>query len=148
MSASTETRPFDLLVLTLGVLAVSTSAVLIREADAPSIVIAASRMLLATAPFLLVAGVRGDRLLPDGPLDRWLTLGCGLLLALHFAVWIKSVQETSVVTSVVLVTTAPLFVAIASGPLLGERPARNVWIGLGIAAIGTLVMAEWQTLMA
>jgi drug/metabolite transporter (DMT)-like permease len=142
MSAPTGARPFDLVVLTIGVLAVSTAAVFIREADAPSIVIAASRMLLATAPFLLVAAVRGDRLVPAGPPARWLTLGTGLLLAIHFAVWIKSVQETSVVTSVVLVTTAPLFVAIASGPLLGEPPTRNVWIGLAIAAVGTLVMVS------
>lgn len=140
MSEPAGPRPFDLLVLIIGVLAVSTAAVLIREADAPSIVIAASRMLLATAPFLLIAGVRGDRLVPTTSLDRWLVLGSGLLLAVHFAVWIKSVQETSVVTSVVLVTTAPLFVALASGPLLGEKPTRNVWIGLAIAATGTLVM--------
>src|SRR5688572_14205771 len=109
MPASTSARPFDLLVLFIGVVAVSTSAVFIRQADAPSIVIAASRMLLATAPFLLIVGVRGDQLLSPNPTARWLTLGTGLLLALHFVVWIKSVQETSVVTSVVLVTTAPLF---------------------------------------
>src|SRR6187402_1190296 len=142
MTSSTSARLFDHLVLAMGVAAVSTAAVFIRQADAHSIVIAASRMVLATAPFLLIAGVRGDRLVPAGPLDRWITLGTGLLLALHFAVWIESVQETSVVTSVVLVTTAPLFVALASGPLLGEKPARNVWIGLGIAAMGTLVMVS------
>ena len=142
MPASRSPRPFDLIVLFIGVVAVSTSAVFIRQADAPSIVIAASRMLLATAPFLLIAGVRGDQLLSPNPMARWLTLGTGLVLALHFVVWIKSVQETSVVTSVVLVTTAPLFVALASGPLLGEKPTRNVWIGLGIAAAGTMVMVS------
>jgi drug/metabolite transporter (DMT)-like permease len=140
MTDASGPRPFDLTVLIIGVIAVSTSAVLIRQADAPSIVIAASRMLLATAPFLLIAGVRGDRLVSPSPVIRWITLGTGLLLALHFAVWIKSVQETSVVTSVVLVTTAPLFVALVSGPVLGEKPTRNVWVGLGIAALGTLVM--------
>src|SRR5687767_1095021 len=125
MPASTSPRPFDLLVLFIAVVAVSTSAGFIRQADAPSIVIAASRMLLATAPFLLIAGVPGYQLLSPNPMSRWLTVGTGLLLTLHFVVLIKSVQETSVVTSVVLITTAPLFVALVSGPLLGEKPMRN-----------------------
>ncbi len=66
----------------------------------------------------------------------------GVSLALHFAFWIESVKQTSVITSVVLVTMAPLFVTVASGPLLGERPAKAVWYGLAVSAIGTLIMVS------
>src|SRR5688572_4382783 len=64
----------------------------------------------------------------------------GVFLALHFAFWIASVKQTSVVTSVVLVTAQPLFVAAASGPLLGEHPGSSTWLGIAIAAVGAVVM--------
>jgi drug/metabolite transporter (DMT)-like permease len=133
-------RPFDFAVLAIGVVAVSTAAILIREADAPSLVIAAYRIVLASIPMLAFTAYRREALVPRGRERAGLTLLAGLALALHFAVWIESVKQTSIVTSVVLVTTAPLFVAVASGPLLGERPGKAVWYGLGVTVAGTLVM--------
>lgn len=134
-------RSFDLLVLFVGVCAVSTAAVFIRQAEAPALVIAAYRLVLASTPLLLFALLRGDVL--GGPRSkgaRLLTALAGLCLALHFAFWIASVQQTSIVTSVVLVTAQPLFVALASGPLLREPPARGAWAGILLAAVGAAVM--------
>jgi drug/metabolite transporter (DMT)-like permease len=50
------------------------------------------------------------------------------------------VQQTSIITSVVLVTAQPLFVAVASGPLLGERVRPATWAGLAAGAAGALLM--------
>jgi drug/metabolite transporter (DMT)-like permease len=133
-------RRTDFAILALGVAAVSTAAVLIRQADAPALVIAASRMTMASMPLLLYAGVSRTALLPRTRDRQLLTVLSGVFLALHFAFWIASVQQTSIVTSVVLVTSQPLFVAIASGPLLGERPHRSVWLGIGLAAVGGAIM--------
>jgi drug/metabolite transporter (DMT)-like permease len=135
-------RPFDYGMLAIGVLAVSTAAIIIRETDAPSLVIAAYRLVLASAPMLAFSAYRRETLLPRTGKRIGLTLLAGLSLALHFAFWIESVKATSVVTSVVLVSMAPLFVSVASGPLLGERPARVMWYGLAITALGTLVMVS------
>jgi drug/metabolite transporter (DMT)-like permease len=135
-------RSFDLAVLGLGVAAVSSAAVLIRQAAAPALVIAAYRLTLASLPLLAYAGARRLAVLPPGGERRRLTLLAGLFLALHFGFWIASVQQTSVVTSVALVTSQPLFVALAAGPLLGERPAAGAWAGIGLAAAGALVMVS------
>jgi drug/metabolite transporter (DMT)-like permease len=138
-----QARGFDLLVLALGIAAVSSAAVLIREADAPALVIAAYRLGLASLPLLLFAGLRRTRVLPSDRASLVLTVLSGVFLALHFAVWVASVKQTSIVTSVVLVTTTPLFIGLAGGPLLGERPGRSIWLALGIAALGTgLMVAE------
>lgn len=134
------TRAFDYAVLAIGVVAVSTAAILIREAEAPSLVIAAYRLVLASTPMVAFTALRREQLVPRTNEHLALTLLAGVSLALHFAFWIESVKQTSIVTSVVLVTTAPLFVAVASGPLLGERPARAVWYGLGITLAGMLIM--------
>ena len=133
-------RAFDYAVLAIGVLAVSTAAILIREADAPSLVIAAYRLVLASVPMVAFTAYRREQLVPHGGERLVLTIVAGVALALHFVFWIESVKQTSIITSVVLVCTAPLFVALASGPLLGERPARTVWYALAVTAAGTMVM--------
>ena len=131
---------FDYAVLALGVCAVSTGAVLVRQAEAPALVIAASRMTLASAPLLAIAAVRRRTVVPRKRERLALSLVAGVCLALHFAFWIASVQQTSIVTSVVLVTASPLFVALASSPLLGERPTAATWLGIAMAACGAAIM--------
>ncbi len=65
----------------------------------------------------------------------------GILLALHFATWITSLELTSVANSVLLVTTAPIFVAIAARYLLKEHMKAAVWIGIVVAIAGTSLIA-------
>jgi drug/metabolite transporter (DMT)-like permease len=129
--------------LVLGVFAISWSAILIRQADAPALVIASYRMVLAGAPMALLALVH-QRRQPE-PLTKAslpLLLLSAAALAAHFGFWVASVQQTSVVTSVVLVAAQPLYVAIASPFLLGERPDRRVWVALLLASAGALLMAS------
>lgn len=130
---------YDYAVLALGVVAVSTAAPLIREAAAPALVVATYRLGLASLP-LVGAAVLQRRSLPLSGKRSALGLLAGLCLALHFTFWIASVQQTSIVTSVALVTTQPLFVALASGPLLKESPGRGAWLGIALAACGAAIM--------
>jgi drug/metabolite transporter (DMT)-like permease len=128
-------------VLAIGVVAVSCAAVLIREADAPALVIAAYRMGLAAVPAGALALATGrERASQDG-LWAWPLLA-GTFLALHFGFWIASLQQTSVITSVVLVTTTPVFVGLASPFVLGERVATATWTGIGIATVGAVLMVS------
>lgn len=133
-------RLFDYVVLGLGVCAVSTAALFIREAAAPALVIGAWRLSLASLVLTGSSLALRRPLLASTTRRSLLTLLAGLFLALHFAFWIASVQQTSIVTSVVLVTAQPLFVALASGPLLGERPGRAIWAGIALATAGAAVM--------
>jgi drug/metabolite transporter (DMT)-like permease len=122
------------------VAAVSSAAILIREADAPALVIAAYRLGLAALPTgALALAVGRPRACRDG-LWVWPILAGGFL-ALHFGFWIASLQRTSVITSVVLVTTNPLFVGLASPLVLRERVSAATWTGIGIATVGASLMA-------
>ena len=136
-----QPRALDFAILALGVCAVSTAAVIIRETDAPSIVIAAYRILLASIPLLFIAAVKHEKPLAGG---RLLPMGllAGVFIALHFAFWIASVKDTSIVTSVTLVASQPLWVAIVSGPLLNEPTPRAIWAGVAIGIVGALVMVS------
>jgi len=126
-------------VLGFGIIAVSTASILIRFAqnEAPSIVIAAYRLGLATlilAPFAIKRSwIELHKL--DRKQIRDLILA-GIFLAFHFSAWIKSLELTTITSSVVLVTTTPLWVAIFSPLTLKERTRDEVWIGLSLAIIG------------
>ncbi|MEW6502474.1 MAG: DMT family transporter [Chloroflexota bacterium] len=136
------------LVLLLGILAVSTAAVFIRFAqlEAPSLIIAAYRLGLASL-ILLPFSIRQARREVTGlpTVSKFQTLLAGIFLAVHFAAWITSLELTSVASSVVLVTTTPLWVAIFSPLFLKERMRKEVWWGLGLALSGGVVVAASQT---
>lgn len=131
------------LVLAVGILAVSTASIFIRyaQASAPSIVIAAWRLGLAALLLTPLAMTRRqDELRRLTRRDLGLALLSGLFLALHFASWISSLEYTSIASSVVLVTTTPLWVSLASPLLLRERVSRWAWIGMGIALLGGILI--------
>jgi len=128
-------------VLALGVVAISCAAVLVRLADAPPLAIAAARLLVATVVLfpigLLTARSELVRLLRTE--CRLLVLS-GLFLATHFALWIASLSYTTVISSVVLVTTTPLFVALASWVLFRERLRPATFTGITISLGGALLI--------
>lgn len=131
------------LALSLGILAVSTAAIFIRFAqqEAPSLVIAAYRLSLAAlllAPLVLTRHREELSLIRGRVLA--LALLSGLFLAFHFATWITSLEYTSVASSVVLVTTTPLWVALFSPLLLKEPIGRIAAIGMGVALSGGVVV--------
>ena len=131
-----------LLALGVGVLAISFAAPLIRLAEAPALTIAAVRLALAAPPMLVLGlatgGVRQWRRLTR---SEWLLLGLSAAaLAMHFGFWVASLQRTSVVASVALVTMQPLFVALGGWAVLGERPRWSALVGIGVAAVGALLL--------
>ncbi len=136
------------LALSVGVVAVSFAAIFIRLADAPPLVIASYRLSIGAAVMVgLSSGARwrsGVRALSAPGLTKRdaLLLGvASVCLALHFGFWIASLDYTSVTSSVVLVTSNPLLVALASRLLLGEAIQRRVLAGIGVGIVGGLILA-------
>jgi drug/metabolite transporter (DMT)-like permease len=135
------------LLLIIGVLAVSTSSILIRLANLKagaggfgfSLVLAASRLTLSA----LI-------LLPAWPKIQWNSLqsgarryaaAAGLCLALHFALWITSLSYTSIAASTALVTTNPVWVALLSRFWFGEKLSKVSIAGIAVALAGGMAIA-------
>jgi drug/metabolite transporter (DMT)-like permease len=139
-----EPKQEQLILATLvGILFVSTASIFIRFAqnEASSIAIAASRLLVASlvlVPLTLFRYRSEWQTLSRGDLGKGVL--SGLFLALHFASWITSLEFTSVASSVVLVTTTPLWVALLSPLVLKEHLRKSVVIGLVISMCGSLVV--------
>lgn len=131
-------------VLAAGLAAVSLAAVFIRLAQGegiPSLVIAAARLTIAAlilTPLTLPRYL--DHLRQLTRRDLLLVSVSGLFLALHFILWITSLELTSVLISVVLVTTSPLWAALLETLFLKSRLTRLVMIGLMLAIGGGIMI--------
>lgn len=132
------------LALALGIAAVSCGSLFIRraQADAPSLAIAAFRLLLATLFLLPLAWLRHRSLLRRLVVADWgWLLGSGLCLAVHFATWITSLEYTSVASSVALVSTSPLWVALIAWLAWREPLTPRLGAGLALSLAGSVLIS-------
>ena len=128
-------------ILFMGIIAVSFAAIFIRLSTAPAAVVAFYRMGIATvllAPYVL-GKLRGEFRQLERSQILLAILG-GFFLAFHFLFWISSFAHTSVASSVVFVTTQPIFVGLLAAVFLKERPGFFLLLGIGFACIGSLVI--------
>lgn len=139
-----RTRLFLPINLLIAIAAVSTASTFIRFAQAegvPSLVIAAIRLTIATLILAPLAWIRHRAELQQlTRRDLLLSVISGLFLAIHFATWISSLEYTSVASSVVFVSTGPLWVAFLSPIFLNERLRQVAVIGLALALVGGTVI--------
>lgn len=127
-----QARAANLLIL-LGVLSTSISAILIRWAGAPAASTAFWRLALAflTLVFLYPRTIKAIRW--QVIRVAWLP---GLFLALHFGLWIKSLDHASIAVSVLFVATHPLFAVFFAAGLLREFPRPRSYVGLVLTLFG------------
>ncbi len=124
-----------------GVVCMSWAAILIRLADAPPLVVAGYRLSMAVVILLPFAFLRSREELKtlDGGTWGWAVLS-GIFLSIHFAGWVSSLSYTSVSSSVVIVTTYPIFVGIISHVFLREKVTTSMMAGILVAFSGGIVI--------
>ncbi|MGL4608152.1 MAG: DMT family transporter [Trueperaceae bacterium] len=126
------------LVLAAGVLSVSLAAIFIRYADAPSLIVAAYRMVIASL-VLLPWTLPALRKTPLTKANAPYALFAGGALGLHFATWISSLSFTTVASSAAIVATQPLWVALFSWLFLKSPPSFMTLFGI-LVAVGGMAM--------
>ena len=131
------------LILFGGVFALSTSAIWVRVAAAPSSVTAFYRLAITAAAmlpfFLLSKSCRAEvKALRRGQWGR--TMAAGAFLALHYLLWFESLNYTSIASSTVIVCLQPLFSIVLERVLLKSRFRPAALVGCGIALIGSVII--------
>ncbi len=132
------------LALLLGIAAVSCGSILVRfaQADASSLAVAAYRLSLAMLFLLPLAWLHHRRELASLKVADWgWLLASGLFLAVHFATWITSLEYTSVASSVALVSTSPLWVALFAWIAWREPITPSLGLGLALALSGVVAIS-------
>lgn len=131
------------LALAIGVVAVSTSAILVKVSSAPAGVIAFYRLffsVLFMLPVFLLKYVSELHLITK---RDWVFSGIsGVFLAFHFILWFESLNYTSVASSTVLVTLQPLFAFAGTYFFFKEKISLKAILS-GIIAIGGSVIISW-----
>lgn len=136
-------RAGSYLALIPGVAALSTAAIFVKLADAPSAVTAFYRLFitaLALMPFLVFNKKKRAELRSLSRKQKGLIVLSGLLLAIHYIMWFESLRYTSVSSSTVLVSLQPVFSMVFGFVFLKERAGRSAIIGCMIAIFGSCLI--------
>ncbi len=129
--------------LLFAVFALSTSAIFVKLAAAPSSVTALYRLfftLLILLPVAVLSRQRRSEFMTISRKQRLLCLASGLLLAIHYILWFESLHYTSVASSTVIVTLQPLFAILLGFLFLKERQSKLALFGCFVAIFGSCVI--------
>ncbi|WP_143013376.1 DMT family transporter [Paenibacillus jilunlii] len=133
--------PVPLLML-IGIVAVSFSAIFIKWSAAPASVQGMYRLLFTSLLMLPFARPYSGAACALRRKD-WLLLGAsGMLLALHFLLWMGSLKYTSVASSTMIMALEPVFIMLGAYILYKDRSTGAAILGLAISIFG-VVFIGW-----
>ncbi|MEW9670420.1 DMT family transporter [Ammoniphilus sp. 3BR4] len=137
-----SSRALPYIALVIAVMAVSTSAILVKLTTAPAGIIAFYRLLFASLLLLPYFLLKCLPELKTFSKKEWIySFASGLLLATHFILWFESLNYTSVASSVVLVTLQPLFSFAGTYFFFKESISFKAVMGVIVAIIGSVVIS-------
>lgn len=127
--------------LGVAIMAIASSAVLVRWAEAPAISLAFWRTLGGAVVLSTRRRATATSPVRTSKTAALAVVGAGLALAVHFSSWLASLEMTSVAASVTLVSTAPIAVALLDWASGGARPSRRSWLVIGLTLLGVAIIA-------
>ncbi len=128
--------------MSVGIVAISFASIFIKFCDdVPSIMIATYRLTISSIILLTIAKGRGIRFTSFNKKQLLIGVLGGFFLSLHFSFWISSLKFTSVASSVVLVTTNPIFVGLFSYLLFREKQPPELILGIILSFSGSVILA-------
>lgn len=131
------------LTLFLGVFALSTSAIFVKLAAAPSSITAFYRLFftaLLLLPFMIFSKKNMQEIRSLSKRQWLYGLLSGLFLATHYVLWFESLNYTSVASSTVIVTLQPIFSIIGGYFIFKEHFSKGAIIGCFISIIGSFII--------
>ncbi|WP_179087435.1 DMT family transporter [Paenibacillus odorifer] len=133
--------PIPLLML-IGIVAISFSAIFIKWSDAPASIQGMYRLLFTSLLMLPFARPYSGAAFALRKKDWLMLILSGAMLALHFLLWMGSLKYTSVASSTMIMALEPVFIMLGVYFLYKEKTALSAILGLGIA-IGGVVFIGW-----
>lgn len=135
---------FRLLVL-VGVVAVSFSAIFIKMSTAPASVIGMYRLLFTSVLLAPIAVKKLREITSLRGREVGLVLLSGVFLGLHFLLWIESLKLTSVASSMIVLSLQPVFVSLGAYLFFSERANSAAVVSMLTAMAGSIVIAAGDT---
>lgn len=133
--------PIPLLML-IGIVAISFSAIFIKWSDAPASVQGMYRLLFTSLLMMPFARPYSGAAFALRKKDWLMLVFSGAMLALHFLLWMGSLKYTSVASSTMIMALEPVFIMLGAYILYKEKTAASAILGLSIA-IGGVMFIGW-----
>lgn len=128
-------------IILAGVISISFAAIFVRFCDdVPPLMIATYRLIFASIIVISIFRLKRFTISSITKKDLILSVISGIILSVHFYTWFTSIKLTSIASSVVLVTTSPIFVAIFSFLFFKEKQSINIIIGIALSIIGSTIL--------
>ena len=133
-----------MIMIVVGIMGVSVSAIFVRFSQAPSAVTAAWRLLWTV--ILMTPVTVGSRAVRQefrscSKRNIWLSALSGVFLAAHFTMWFESLSHTTVASSTTIVCTDVIWVCIGFCLFLGGRLKPRAMLAIAIALFGSVMIA-------
>ena len=130
------------LIIILGTISISMSAIFGRMSTAPSVILVFYRMLFAVALLLPVVLIKCKNELKELKKSDVLRCACsGMFLGMHFTLYFQSLKFTSIAAAVILVNMEVFFVALVMMFVWREKIPFKGLIGIIVAFLGTVIIA-------
>lgn len=133
--------PVPLLML-IGIVAISFSSIFIKWSAAPVSVQGMYRLLFTLLLMLPFARPYTGAAAALRARDWLLLLFSGSMLALHFLLWMDSLNYTSVASSTMIMALEPVFIMLGAYIFYKEKTAAAAMLGMAVA-IGGVVLIGW-----
>lgn len=133
-----------MLMIVIGVIGISLSAIFVKYSAAPAAVTAAYRLLwtvLLMTPVVFGKQEVRRKLRQTDPKTLALSALSGLFLAVHFVLWFESLQHTSVAASTTIVCTEVIWVALGFCLFLKGKISLKAVAAIAVTFGGSVLIA-------
>ncbi|WP_435923994.1 DMT family transporter [Paenibacillus sp. DYY-L-2] len=126
----------------IGIIAISFSSIFVRWSTAEVSVVAMYRLYLTNLLMLPLIWKYRKEIFSLTPKQWGGLVLSGILLGLHFLLWMSSLRLTTVASSTVILTLEPILVMIGSFFLFGAKINRAMLAGMILALIGSIAIGS------
>lgn len=126
----------------IGIIAISFSSIFVRWSNADVSVIAMYRLYLTNLIMLPLVWKYRTEIFHLTARQWYLLTASGIMLGLHFLLWMGSLRLTTVASSTVILTLEPVLVMLGSYWLFKAKASRIMLAGMGIAMVGSIVIGS------
>ena len=133
-----------MIMIVIGVLGISLSAIFVKYSAAPSAVTAAFRLswtVILMSPVVWAKREIREELLHIEKKQLLISVLSGIFLAIHFVLWFESLQHTSVASSTSIVCTEVIWVALGYCLFLKGRLSKKAVLAIIVTFAGSVAIA-------
>lgn len=133
-----------MIMIVIGIIGISLSAIFVKYSQAPSNVTAAYRILWTVglmSPMVLGKRKYREELIRSHKKTVILCGVSGIFLALHFVFWFESLSHTTVASSTAIVCTEVIWVALGFCLFMKGNLKRGAVISIAVTVLGSLLIA-------